>query len=123
MTDEAMWGRFARDPREPENRELLASDADREVVAQALADAFADGRLDPAEFDRRSTAVVGSKTLGDLLDSLSDLLPTKIERRPTAIVQPRRNLLPAVFGTAFFVMFIATFVVVLFGFFVIFMQF
>ena len=93
------------------------------VVAQALADSFADGRLDPAEFDRCSTAVVGSKTLGDLLDSLSDLLPTKIERRPTAIVQPRRNLLPAVFGTAFFVMFIATFVVVLFGFFVIFMQF
>lgn len=39
-----------------------------------MGDAFADGRLDRDELDQRLTAVGDARLLGDLLDSLSDLV-------------------------------------------------
>ena len=37
-----------------------ASDRERDVVVQRVQDAFAEGRLDDAEFDERSRAAAGS---------------------------------------------------------------
>ena len=49
-----VWGAFAHDPRDPAAAPLRASDADREVIHGVLADGFATGRLDRAEYDERS---------------------------------------------------------------------
>ena len=70
------WSSFTHDPRRPEHSSLRASDADREVVHQVLAEAYADGRLDREEFDARSTDVGTAKTLGDLPPLLEGLVPT-----------------------------------------------
>jgi hypothetical protein len=70
-----VWGSFAHDPREPAAAPLRASDADREVIHGVLAEAFADGRLDRAEYDERSSAVLGARTLGELPALVSDLVP------------------------------------------------
>ena len=56
---------------------LRASDADREVVQGLLADAFADGRLDREEYDERSGAAMGARTLGELPPLLADLVPDR----------------------------------------------
>lgn len=70
------WSSFTRDPRLSEHATLRASDADREVVHQVLAEAYADGRLDREEFDVRSTDIGGARTLGDIPGLLEDLVPT-----------------------------------------------
>ena len=43
---------------------MRASDADRDIVLRTLADAYAEGRLDPVEYDERADAVTSAKTLG-----------------------------------------------------------
>ena len=70
-----VWGSFAHDPRDPGVASLRASDADREVIHGVLAEAFADGRLDRAEYDERSTSVLGARTLGELPPIVADLVP------------------------------------------------
>ena len=70
-----MWSSFTRDPRRAEHAALRASDADRDVVHQVLAEAYADGRLDREEFDARSTDVVGARTLGEIPPLLEGLVP------------------------------------------------
>jgi hypothetical protein len=52
---------------------MRASDRDRAVVHDALATAYAEGRLDRDELDERTTAVDGAKTYADLLPPLLDL--------------------------------------------------
>lgn len=54
---------------------MRASDADRDVLLRALAEAYADGRLDPDEHDERTTGVQAARTLGELPAFLSDLVP------------------------------------------------
>ncbi len=54
---------------------MRASDADRDVVLQALGEAYAEGRIDPAELDERTTGVQGARTLGELPPFLTDLVP------------------------------------------------
>jgi hypothetical protein len=71
-----VWSSFTRDPRDPESAPLRASDQDRAVVEQVLAEAYADGRLDRDEFDTRSADVTGARTLGELPALLADLVPT-----------------------------------------------
>ena len=61
-----MWEAFRHDPRDPANAALRASDADRDVLHQLLAEAYADGRLDREEFDSRTEAVAAARTLGEL---------------------------------------------------------
>lgn len=71
-----VWGAFAHDPRDPAAAPLRASDADREVIHGVLADAFATGRLDRAEYDERSSTVIAARTLGDLPPVVADLVPS-----------------------------------------------
>ncbi|PZF83554.1 DUF1707 domain-containing protein [Jiangella anatolica] len=62
--------------RRPEQR---ASDADREIVAEDLRDAFGEGRLDNDEYERRIQAVWESRTYGEL-DRLTADLPQPRQR-------------------------------------------
>jgi hypothetical protein len=68
------WDEFGHDPRAPENAHLRASDRDREVVTALLGTAYADGRLDRAEFDERAGQVTASRTLADLPPIVADLV-------------------------------------------------
>lgn len=68
------WSQFTRDPRDPQVSALRASDQDRSVAAQVLAEAYADGRLDRSEHDERSELVTGARTLGELAPPLLDLV-------------------------------------------------
>ena len=70
-----MWDEFEFDPRSPNHGSLRASDADRDLVHRVLGSAYADGRLTREEFDQRSEAVLGARTLAELPVLLSDLVP------------------------------------------------
>jgi DUF1707 SHOCT-like domain len=50
-----------------------ASDRERDAVVERLRDAFAEGRLDDAEFDERMRSALGARTRGDLDKLLGDL--------------------------------------------------
>ena len=52
---------------------MRASDADRDRVAEALREAYAEGRLDVDEHNERIDLVYKAKTLGELSPLLSDL--------------------------------------------------
>ena len=52
---------------------LLASDADRDRAARLLADAYATGRLSPAQFEERTGRALSASTLGALDDVLQGL--------------------------------------------------
>lgn len=82
------WARFPLDPRAPANAPLRASDADRDVVHQLLATAYAEGRLDRVELDERTEGVARAKTLGELPGYVTDLVP--ITSPPMAV--PRADL-------------------------------
>ncbi|MFN8196236.1 MAG: DUF1707 domain-containing protein [Nocardioidaceae bacterium] len=70
-----LWGRFTLDPRLPAHAGLRASDADRDLIHQALATAYAEGRIDRSELDERTDGVAHAKTLGELPTFVVDLLP------------------------------------------------
>jgi hypothetical protein len=75
MTSAAdVWGSFSHDPRVSANAVLRATDRDRDVVHQVLAEAYADGRLDRDEFDTRSAQTAAARTLGELPPLLADLV-------------------------------------------------
>ena len=83
------WERFEHDPRSPQAARLRASDRDREVALEVLGQAYADGRLDRAEHDARSTAAATAKVLADLVPQLEDLVPDTsyaVEPRAAGIV-------------------------------------
>src|SRR5215469_6991327 len=50
-----------------------ASDRERDAVLQRVQQAFAEGRLDDAEFDERMRATLAAKTNGELDALLTDL--------------------------------------------------
>lgn len=77
----SVWSSFPHDPRDPAHATLRASDRDREVLHQLLAEAYADGRLDRAEHDERSAGVTAARTLGELPPLVSDLVPAVPARR------------------------------------------
>jgi hypothetical protein len=72
-----LWASFPHDPRDPAVASLRASDADRDLVSQVLVEAFADGRLDRQEYDERATAVLATRTLGELPPLVADLVPDR----------------------------------------------
>lgn len=63
---------------------LLASDADRDHVAQLLSEAFAQGRLSSSEFEDRTSRALSARTYGDLDDVLQGLggLPRPARSHP-----------------------------------------
>lgn len=74
MKPVGFWDEFEHDPRSPENAHLRASDRDRDLVHGLLGAAYADGRLDRAEFDERTAQVATSRTLADLPPVVADLV-------------------------------------------------
>jgi len=58
------------------DQHLRVSDAEREAVADQLAEHFAAGRLDQAEFDDRVGRAVSAKTRADLSGLFADLSET-----------------------------------------------
>ena len=55
------------------DQHLRVSDSERQEVADRLAEHYANGRLDQAEFDDRVGRAMGAKTRGDLSGLFSDL--------------------------------------------------
>lgn len=90
MAETSFWHRFAHDPRATAYADLRASYVDRELVHQALSEAYADGRLDAAEFEERTDAAQSARTLGELPPLLADLVPdlSPVVIRPGALVPP-----------------------------------
>ena len=76
---------------------MRASDRDRAVIESVLADAFAEGRLNRAEYDERADATLSSRTLGDLMPLIADLPVASApqvsiaEEAERAFVQARRQ--------------------------------
>lgn len=69
-----VWASFTHDPRVPAHAALRASDQDRNLIQQVLAEAYADGRLDREEFDTRSEQAAAARTLGQLPALVADLV-------------------------------------------------
>jgi len=68
------FGPFLRG--EPSDQHLRVSDAERQTVTDRLAQHFADGRLDQAEFDARVDKAMNAKTRADLTGLFDDLPET-----------------------------------------------
>src|SRR5580692_4017083 len=64
------------------DQHLRVSDAEREAVSGRLAEHFAAGRLDQAEFDDRVGRAMSAKTRGDLRGLLADLSETGARAGP-----------------------------------------
>jgi hypothetical protein len=86
----SLWRRFEHDPRDPAYSGMRASDRDRAVVHDALAEAYAEGRLDRDELDERTSQVDRAKTYADLVPPLQDL--TADSATPAVDVTPRPDL-------------------------------
>jgi hypothetical protein len=83
-------------PAVPEPRNLRASDADRERVANVLREAAGDGRLTMDELDERLDAVYAAKTYAELEPITHDLPDADTEQVPAPSSAARRD--PARFG-------------------------
>ena len=83
-------------PAVPEPRNLRASDADRERVANVLREAAGDGRLTMDELDERLDAVYAAKTYAELEPITHDLPDAGTEQAPAPAAAARRD--PARFG-------------------------
>ncbi len=83
------------DPLVPAPHDVLASDPERERVAEALRGHAAAGRLDTDELDERLGAAYGARLRADLLPLLADL-PAPAAPRPRARRRPLPNAAPVV---------------------------
>jgi hypothetical protein len=70
------------------DQHLRVSDAERQAVTDRLAEHFAEGRLDQAEFDDRVGRAMNAKTRADLSGLFSDLPETGAPAVPDG---PRRR--------------------------------
>ena len=70
------------------DQHLRVSDAERQAVADRLAEHFGDGRLDQAEFDERVGRAMSAKTRADLNGLFDDLPETGASAVPA---RPRRR--------------------------------
>lgn len=71
--------------------DMRAADADRDAVMAQLGQAYAEGRLDPGEYERRLEIAAHAVTFGDLLPLTADL-PTRSGRQgpPAETAGPAR---------------------------------
>jgi hypothetical protein len=88
------WERLSVDPRSPEAATLRARDADREVLLEALRDAYADGRLDRDEYERRVEDALAVRVVADALPVLADLVapPRPPSRRESVRAEALRKV-------------------------------
>ncbi len=84
------------DPLIPAPYEVLASDPERERVAEALREHAAAGRLDTDELEERLGATYGARLRADLLPLLADLPTPTTAPRPRARRRQLPNVAPAV---------------------------
>ncbi|GAA3747988.1 hypothetical protein HDA32_001583 [Spinactinospora alkalitolerans] len=77
------------DDRVPPER-LRASDADRDAVAERLAAALSEGRLDLTEYGERLDSAMRAKTLGELAPITADLPPPAPVERGSDQMDPAR---------------------------------
>ena len=82
-------------PLVPTPHDVLASDPERERVAEALREHAAAGRLEPDELDERLGAAYAARRRADLLPLLADL-PAPAAPRPPARRHPLPSLVPVV---------------------------
>ena len=87
-----VWAEFTRDPRDRAHQALRASDHDRLLVQQVLADAYADGRLAREEFDERNDAARTVRTLGDIDPLLKDLVAPRPATSDSLVRATRSDL-------------------------------
>ena len=66
----------------PDPRSIRIGTAEREQAVKALGEHFAQGRLEPAEFEERMTAAYAARTASEL-DRLFDDLPSAPGQHPT----------------------------------------
>ena len=90
--EQEVWSSFTHDPRDARFTGIRASDQDRVVVAEVLAEAYADGRLDRDEYDERSERVSGIRVLGDVNGLLSDLVAPPVSGQRSLVHASRRDL-------------------------------
>src|SRR5690349_2066987 len=88
------------------DQHLRVSNAERQAVADRLAEHFADGRLDQAEFDDRVGRAMGAKTRADLSGLFSDLPETGAPAVPDDPHHPLRRRRHPVLIFVLFVLFI-----------------
>jgi Domain of unknown function (DUF1707) len=84
---------------EPQPQPIRAGDRDRDAVVQRLQEAFAEGRLDDDEFDRRTRAAL-TATLDTDLAVLTRDLPDRTIAVPTAALA-RTERTPGRFAVAY----------------------
>ena len=77
------------------DQHLRVSDAEREAVTDRLAEHFAAGRLDQAEFDDRVERAMSAKTRADLSGLFSDLPETGAPAVPEHVRRRRHPVLLA----------------------------
>lgn len=83
-----LWDRFSADPRRlPMTR---ASDRDRDVAAEAINEAYGEGRLDLTEHTDRLGQVMGARTLGEMVPLLDDITIAP-RSDPQAPAKARKN--------------------------------
>ena len=77
------------------DQHIRVSDAERQAVADRLAEHFGDGRLDQAEFDERVGRAMNAKTRADLNGLFDDLpetgAPAGETGAPAGTGRPRRR--------------------------------
>ena len=83
----------ASDPDPVFGPDLRASDFDRDVAADMLCAAVADGRISLAELDQRLEDVLSARTLREIARVVSDLPSTRFTE-PVQPVQPVRPTRP-----------------------------
>jgi Domain of unknown function (DUF1707) len=82
------------DPLVPSPHDVLASDPERERVAEALRDHAAAGRLDTDELDERLGIAYGARLRADLLPLLADLPAPAAPRSRSRRRRPIPDLVP-----------------------------
>ena len=73
------------------DQHMRVSDAERQAVADRLAEHFSSGRLDQAEFDERVGKAMGAKTRADLNGLFDDLPETGAPAATDPTGQPIRR--------------------------------
>lgn len=68
-----LYSRFIRNEWSQMQRDVRASDAERQAVVRRLELALRDGRLTIVEFDERVRAAYAARTRGELDDLIEDL--------------------------------------------------